>query len=166
MAHKLDAITSRLCVTHCWQKFDDGPRHLREPLDEYKIAAHLAGLKTYGACPISPGETTCRIALLDLDSHKGETSWEDMIAVAKEIRTTVELLGLLPIPFRSSGGKGIHMYFIWEKPQDAYSVRAALTNVLEGCGYKNGTAGVKEKQIEIFPKQASVPADGFRTAVP
>ena len=40
-------------------------------------------------------------------------------------------------------------------------MRRALADVLHDCGLKPGTGGVSEGEIEIFPKQDSVPIDGF-----
>ena len=162
MQRTLEPVVARVCRSHSWQKFAEiGPRHIKESLDDEKIKMHLAGENVYGACPINPGESTCRIALFDLDSHSGETAFEEMLKVAREIKHTAKFVGLNAVPFRSSGGNGIHLYFIWDEPQDAYSVRTAMLNVIEVCGYSNGTKGVAEKQIEIFPKQDSVPLDGF-----
>lgn len=156
---KLDAILSRVSRSHCWIKSDTGPRHLKEALDDEKVKAHLAGFNTYGACPINPGESITRLAVLDLDSHKGETSWDAMKDVAREIKKTASLLGLNATAFRSNGGKGIHLYFVWDTPQDAYSVRSLLATILDSNGYKSGTGGVINHEIEIFPKQNSVASD-------
>lgn len=158
---KLDAILSRVSRSHCWIKSDTGPKHLREPLDDEKIKAHLAGHKTYGACPITPGENTTRLALLDLDSHRGETPWDTMKETAREIKKTAALIGLNATAFRSSGGQGIHLIFLWEHPQDAHSVRVALATILESCGLKSGIGGISKSLVEVFPKQNSVAADKF-----
>lgn len=154
-------LVERLHRGHCWIKTADGPRRISEPLNDFKIAEHVAGRKAYGACPIAPGESTCRVACLDLDSHKGETPWPQMLKIAGEFTYWLQQIGYEPIKFRSSGGLGIHIYLLWDEPQDAYSVRSALTSMLEAFGYKPGAGGVAKKQIEIFPKQDSVPADGF-----
>lgn len=162
MSRNLDAVISRVCRSHCWRKSADGVMiSIKEPLDEFKIAAHLAGHKQYGACPISPGTSTCRIALFDLDSHKGETSWEQIKDVAREIKRTAGLLNIRLTAFKSSGGRGIHLFAVWSEPQDAYSVRCAFTNVLARCDYTVGAGGVAAKQIEIFPKQNEIAPDKF-----
>ena len=155
----LTPIVSRVRLDVCWKKSADGiPYCTKKPLTENKIIEHLAGANAYGCCPIKPGESTTMVAVLDLDSHKGDTSWADMCAVAEKIA----LASTLNVtPFSSSGGNGIHLYFLWDTPQGAYSVRQYLRGVLSNCGFSDGTAGVSNNQVEIFPKQDSVPADGF-----
>lgn len=157
----LSAIVDRVCRTHCWRRTKNGPVHINEPLTDAKIKEHLAGRKIYGASPIAPGESTTRLGLLDFDSHKGETSWIDMCAAAKEVLDAALARGLIGIPFRSSGGTGIHLFFIWDDPQDAYSVRELLRDVLANCYMKPGTGGVAKNEAEVFPKQDSVPISGY-----
>lgn len=154
-------LIERLHRGHCWLKTPDGPRRLDEKLDDFKVAEHVAGRKAYGACPIAPGGSTCRVALLDFDAHKGETPWEEMLGVANNVAFVLEQDGYTPHLFRSSGGNGIHIYLLWEEPQDAYSVRVMLAEVIGALGFKPGTGGVANKQIEIFPKQDEVPLDGY-----
>lgn len=154
-------LVERLHRGHCWVKTDAGPRRINERLDDFKIAEHVAGRKAYGACPIAPGEKNCRVALLDLDAHRGETDWSTMLDTARAVAFVLEQEGYVPILFRSSGGNGVHIYLLWDEPQDAYSVREMLRRALAVLGFTNGTAGVVNKEIEIFPKQDEVPADGF-----
>lgn len=154
-------LVERLHRGHCWLKTPEGPRRIGESLDDFKIAEHVAGRKAYGACPIAPGTNTTRVALLDFDSHKGETPWPEMLDTAQTVAFALEQEGHTPILFKSSGGNGIHLYLLWDEPQDAYSVRTMLNDTLTVLGYKSGTGGVAEKQIEVFPKQDEVPADGY-----
>ncbi len=154
-------LVERLHRGHCWLKTPEGPRRIGESLDDFKIAEHVAGRKAYGACPIAPGANTTRVALLDLDSHKGETPWGEMLDTAQTVAFALEQEGHTPILFKSSGGNGIHLYLLWDEPQDAYSVRTMLNDTLTVLGYKSGTGGVAAKQIEVFPKQDEVPADGY-----
>lgn len=158
----LKPIWSRVCKTHHWIKTADGPRHIRAPLKKKELEAHLDGTGyPVGCCPITPGTNTTQIAVLDLDSHKGATPWDEMQGEMMNIAATAENMGLRPYCFRSTGGHGIHIYFLWEEPQDAAAVRARLNELLSACGFKSGTKGVSAREIEVFPKQDSVPADGF-----
>lgn len=154
-------LVERMNRSHCWIKTADGPRRISEVFTDFMLAEHCAGRKTYGLCPITPGESTCRVALLDFDSHKGETPWPEMLRVAGDVAFALGQEGYTPILFRSSGGHGVHLYLLWDEPQDAYSVREMLRGVIGALGYANGTGGVGDKQIEIFPKQDEVPVDGF-----
>ncbi len=133
----------------------------REPLTQKLLAHHVNGGPARGVCPIKAGESVTMVALLDLDSHKGESTWDEMAEAAQQVADALEQAGLRPVPFRSSGGRGIHIYLLWDAPQDAYSVRCALRDVLAGLGYKDGAGGVRAGQIEVFPKQDSVAPDGF-----
>lgn len=157
----LQPLVERMHRGHCWIKTPDGPRRLNDTFTEFMLAEHCAGRKAYGLCPIAPGTNTTRVALLDFDSHDGATSWDEMLRTARDVAFVLEQEGLSPILFSSSGGRGVHLYLLWDEPQDAYSVREMLRTALGTLGFSNGTAGVANKEVEIFPKQDAVPADGF-----
>ena len=133
----------------------------REALTEARLAKHLNGGPARGCCPIKAGESVTLVGLYDLDAHKGESSWPEMADAALRLIDALELLGMHPIAFRSSGGHGIHLFLLWDAPQDAFSVRQFMTCVIEPLGFRNGAAGICRGEIEIFPKQDSVPDDGF-----
>lgn len=133
----------------------------QQPLTKEVLAKHLNGGPARGVCPIKAGESVTMLGLLDLDSHGGETPWEEMCRVALEVTECLALLGLHAIPFRSGGGRGLHLYVLWDEPQDAYSVREALKTALAAANLKPGTKGVACGEVEVFPKQDSVPADGY-----
>ena len=134
----------------------------QEPLTVENLARHLNGGPARGVCPIKAGESVTLVALLDFDSHGGETSWEQMSCIAAGVFDILSLAyGCEPLAFRSSGGRGIHLYLMWDEPQDAHSVRQWLGQVLGICGLRNGVGGVAAGCVEVFPKQDSVPADGY-----
>ena len=133
----------------------------REPLTRERLISHVSGGIARGVCPIKAGESTAMVAVLDLDSHKGESTWPEMIAAADAVCGALLMSGILANPWRSGGGNGIHLIMLWDQPQDAYSVRQALVEVLAECGYSNGTNGVSRGQIEVFPKQDSVAVGRF-----
>lgn len=145
----------------CIKKADGTQAWTREPITEARLAKHLNGGPARGVAPIKPGESVTMVATLDLDSHGGETPWPAMVEAARAVTETLELLGMQPRAWRSSGGRGIHIFTLWDEPQDAYSVRVFMADVLAACGYRNGTKGVQAGEIEIFPKQDSVAVDGF-----
>jgi hypothetical protein len=137
-------------------KFPDGSRWTTEPITTHAMERHVNGGPARGACPIKEGESVTMLAVLDMDSHKGETSWCEMLQVAADIRDGLAMWGMAAIPFRSSGGRGVHLLILWEMPQDAYSVRQAIFTAIEMCGYVNGAKGIIHKHIEVFPKQDEV----------
>lgn len=157
----LAPLTTRVRTDVTAVKGDNGMAWTREALTRVRLKRHLEGGTARGVCPIKAGESTTQVALFDLDSHKGDVPWDAMVKIAYGMIDSMALFDLVGIPFRSSGGNGIHIYLVWDEPQDAYSVRQALKQFLNGCGFTDGAKGVKQQQIEIFPKQDSVPEDGF-----
>mgnify|MGYP003333034639 CR=1 FL=1 len=156
-------IAMRMHRGHHWaQGTDKTMRCVKAPLTKTALLKHVNGSGSpVGLCPIKPGGSTVQVANLDMDSHKGEVPWEEMCEHAATVITCAEGHGLQAIPFRSTGGRGIHLTFIWAGQQDAYSVRQLLGDVLAGAGFKPGTKGVAKREIEIFPKQDAVPEDGY-----
>jgi hypothetical protein len=127
-----------------------------DPLTEARISAHLNGGLARGVCPIKAGESTTRIALFDLDNHKGEISWAEMVVVAEGLVNAARTFCVELIPFRSSGGSGMHLYAIWDEDQDAYSVRNLMQIILSCVGLRDGQKGVVKHEAEVYPKQDSV----------
>lgn len=157
----LAMLAKRMHLGHCWNKTVDGPRRLDLAFTRQLLSDHVAGHAVYGLCPIAPGSSTCQVACLDLDSHKGEVAFERMEEIANDLALSLSLDGHSSHIFRSSGGSGIHIYLTWATPQDAYSVREMLRRILAEHNLKSGTKGVAHGEVEIFPKQDAVPADGF-----
>jgi predicted P-loop ATPase len=151
--------------THWLRRPGDLPVNTRKPLAKANLKHHLNGGPYVGVGLIRPGESVTMMAVLDLDSHKGETPWPEMLDVAARVMAALDARGLAPIAFRSSGGHGLHLYLLWEQPQDAYSVRTLLREALAECGFKDGTAGVSRGQIEVYPRQNSVAEGKFGNMV-
>lgn len=156
----LEPLTSRVRTDVTAIKSDRGMAWTREALTEVRLKRHLNGGPARGVCPIKAGESTTRVAVFDLDSHKGATPWPEMVAVAEGLCDTLRACGGQPVAFRSSGGRGVHVFLVWDEPQDAYSVREQLKEVLRGMGLKDGAAGVARGEIEIFPKQDEITLEG------
>lgn len=133
----------------------------RDPLTKAMVAKHLNGGPTRGTSFIKAGQSVALVGGLDFDSHGGESTWAEMIDAVRAVHEAGALFGLHAVAFRSSGGRGVHLYYLFDEPQDAYSLRATLCDVLASCGFANGTKGVAQGQVEVFPKQDMVPIDGF-----
>lgn len=157
----LRPIVERCHLGHCWIKTAKGPRRIDKTFTEIELSEHVMGGNAYGLCPIAPGSDVTRVAVLDLDSHKGQTPWEEMRRVADRIAVSLELDGYSPTLFRSTGGHGIHIFLLWDEPQDAHSVRTMLRIAISTSGFAVGTRGVADHEIEVFPKQDEVPVDGY-----
>lgn len=161
LAASLRALVDRVRTDATATKTKNGQFWTREPLTGARLVAHISGGPARGVCPIRAGESVTLVALIDLDSHKGEINWADMAATARRLRDELAALGLRVTAFRSSGGHGIHLIILWIAPQDAHSVRRRIWSAIENIGFTDGCKGVQEKEVEVFPKQDAVPADGF-----
>lgn len=160
LARALQPITSRMRTDVTAVKANGKQAWTNEPLTEERLVKHVNGGPARGCCPIKEGEDVTLFAAFDLDSHKGEVSWPDMATVADNIVQAAAILGLEAIPFRSSGGNGIHLIFLWDDAQPAYSVRQCLKSILESVGLKDGAGGLIKKEVEVFPKQDQVAIGG------
>lgn len=156
LVRALQPIVSRVRTDVSARKGTAGSYWTDEPLTEDRLLHHVNGGPARGACPIKEGESVTMLAVLDFDSHRGESSWEQMVECALSVQQLLEAMGHAPIAFRSSGGRGIHLILLWDRPQDAYSVRQMLTEALGLLGLKNGAKGVVHGQVEVFPKQDAV----------
>lgn len=160
----LEPLISRVRTDVTAKKMPDGTsRWTREPLTRELHAQHHNGGPARGVCPIKEGESVTFSAVLDFDSHKGEVSWSRMCLTVASVADLMTLhWGLVPTVFRSSGGRGIHLYVLWDEPQDAYSVRCWAREVLAALGLREGnTGGLANNAVEVFPKQDSVEVGGF-----
>lgn len=144
-----------------WVKRPGGPVCIKTPLTKGMLQRHCDAGPAVGLAPITPGTDVTSIALIDLDDHEKKLPWQLMAAHARNISERLRGEGMVPIPFRSSGGHGIHLIMLWAEPQDAYSVRTLIAAVLQEGGIAVGTKGVDQHQAEVFPKQDRVEADGF-----
>lgn len=154
----LRPLTSRVRTDVTAIRVEDGTsRWTDSPLTDDAMARHLNGGPGRGVCPILEGEDVTMVGLLDFDSHKGEIPWPEMCLTVGMVAEALQLAyGMEPIVFRSSGGRGLHLYCLWDFPQDAYSVRRMLADTLKAVGLKSGAKGLIHKQVEIFPKQNEV----------
>jgi hypothetical protein len=118
------------------------------------IERHISGGPSVGQYLVVGDKV--QAGVLDLDSHDGVTLWADMVSAAVQIIAAATALGLKAHVFRSGGGHGIHVWFVWEKPQNARYVRHLLRNLLASIGLSDGTGGVSRCEVEIFPKQDTV----------
>lgn len=143
--------------------------HRRSKLtDALLLNSHFSDVGSpVGACPIERGSSTTRIALFDLDSHQGAVPWSGMQEAARKLMTAATSHGIELVPFKSGGGNGMHLYAIFELPQDSRSVRSLMSDIVIECGYKPAAhkEGVGGGYVELLPKQDDVPADGWGSQV-
>lgn len=162
LVKSLDPIFDRVRRDVHWERPPGQPPSARNSALTYRhLQHHVNGGPYCGASAIEAGGSTTRVAVLDFDSHKGETPWGDMANIARNVASSLDDEGLRAIPFRSSGGHGIHLYVLWDEPQDAYTVRETLKEALCNNFLEPGVGGVARGEVEIFPKQDTVPEGGW-----
>lgn len=116
----------------------------------------------FGLYPIAPGGNRTRVGVLDFDNHDTPPlPWESVVEAARPIITCLRTQGHHPLPFRSTGGKGLHVWFTWDQPQLAAAVRRLLIEAVEANGMETGDGGIVAGRVEVFPKQDAVPGTGW-----
>ena len=135
-------------------------------LDSDALSKHCNGGPARGVALIKPGESVTLVACLDFDSHKGEVAWPEMSVRAGRVYDALGLAwGMSPLAVRSTGGRGVHIWLMWDEPQDAYTVRSWLGDVLAGCDLRAGVGSLASGQVEVFPKQNEVAIGGYGNQV-
>ena len=119
----------------------------REPVTDEVIDRHACNQQPIAISLFEGSET--HLAVLDVDVHAGEMPWSDVTAKINPLINELVAQGMKPLVVRSGGGAGIHLWFVWKKPQPAKLVRKTLARILESQGFKNGTKGLAEGAIEI-----------------
>ncbi|MGC3938752.1 DUF5906 domain-containing protein [Roseobacter sp. EG26] len=118
------------------------------------IIAHLTGDQPIG-CYFVLGEQT-QVAVIDFDDHDKSMNWDDMVEAAKPVVDKLIGMGLKPLCCRSGGGAGLHIWLVWQAPQSALLMKSFLRHLVSTCGYKHGTKGVLDAEVEVFPKNDRV----------
>lgn len=137
-----------------------GNRLVREPLPTDPLP------ERFGLYPIAPGDDRTRIGVLDFDDHGDPPlGWDAVVDAARPVIEHLRALGAEPAAFRSSGGRGVHVWLVWDDLQPAGAVRSILSSALEACGLGPGEGGLVALEVEVFPKQDSVPADAVGSCI-
>ena len=131
----------------------------RRPINKADITAHLLSTVSVGIYLVIGKDT--HVAALDLDDHEGEPDFDEVRNLAAILVANVKKRGFQAICFTSGGGKGIHIWVIWQEPQNARNVRRVFRKIVAESGLKVGTGGVKKGEVELFPKQDEVTGSGL-----
>lgn len=121
------------------------------------LRRHVSGEQAVGAYPMAEGSSETLIAVADIDDHGGLLGWDAVAQAGKDLSKALAARGVRTVPWRSSGGNGIHLYALWDVPQDAYSVRMLFGEALGDVGMRPGAGGLTRSQVEVFPKQNRIP---------
>lgn len=146
--------------TDCFSRFNvrNGKGYLlaEEPITQDAVAAHQSGEQPI-AIYLFSGETT-RLAALDIDNHGPELNWQGVAERTLPLLEDLQARGMKPFVVRSGGGSGIHIWLLWQEPQNCRDVRRLLIRILRKHGLQSGTNGIISKEIEVYPKQDAVAA--------
>lgn len=165
LARSLQPLISRVRTDVTAVKREGRQAWTRQELTQDRLRNHLNGGPARGVSQIKAGESVTLVGVLDFDSHSGETPWTVMCERVYEVVESLHLMGAAPLLFRSGGGRGIHVYCLWDEPQDAFSVRAFLRDALTSCRLRDGTGGVASGAVEVYPRQNEVAPDGYGNQV-
>lgn len=99
--------------------------------------------------------TQTQYCLLDIDVGSAYHPNQDPLAVGR-IADALEPLGLVSyVSCTSSYSQGLHLYFPFEEPQNAWQLSTAITTLLENRGFK-----CQPGQLEVFPNSKLYVVDG------
>lgn len=129
-----------------------------EPLTREVVERHLAEMN---AEPIAAyvlshrEENKGQVIVFDFDDHAGTFHGMEQL-----VATFCLMLGKKKIPYtvvQSGGGKGYHVWLVFDCPKRKDVLRDSAKRLLtsfefEGRSFTEGTDGVEQGQIEIFPK--------------
>lgn len=127
----------------------------KDALTDAILEAHFKTSKACGVAFMQPGSDKTSVAVIDIDNHRDDLSLEDVLVRSGDIAHASARRGLKAEAFISRGGKGVHLWYVWENPQDAASVRQELANILAEMGLtaKTSAQGLAANCVEVFPKQ-------------
>lgn len=138
-------------------------RRVDEPVTPEIVVGHLTGAQPIACYAVFDDQTYT--AVLDFDDHDKTLSWDALVAAAQPIYYELRRLGFKPLCCRSGGGSGLHIWIVWDASQSAKLVKQFLRHLLETQGFKHGTGGVQQKEIEVFPKNDRVKEGSYGNAV-
>ena len=126
------------------------------PLTADVIERHLSGGQPVAAYVLSdPEQNKGHVIVFDFDDHAGTFEGMDQLVAA-----FCAMVGKRNIPYtvvQSGGGKGYHVWLVFEAPKRKDQLREGAKKLLasfefDGRMFTEGTEGVEQGQIEIFPK--------------
>ena len=147
-AGKSPAGACKACQNKLWRK-----------LDRFALVSHLLRAKTLGVYLLRPNGKV-KIGVIDIDDHDGEADLENppMILGARLVDTANDY-GLTMYLEKSGGGRGAHVWLLLEEWTEAAKVREVLHGLIRAAGIEIN------KNIEVFPKQDILGADGLGSLI-
>ncbi len=134
---------------------------MQGPLDEKVVYRHLAGSTTIGVYPLLK-DTTVYFAAIDMDMDKkclassgNQRLPDELKHVVAEVYTWSRTQNL-SVVFEWSGWKGVHAWYLFEKPLQADFVIDLMRSCTASLGPVPETIS-----LEIFPKQSKHSGKGY-----
>ncbi len=133
-----------------------GPKYCRmdEPITQEFTRGHLSNEAPI-ACHFFLGEGVTT-AVLDLDGHGKSMNWSQVAEAARPALERLKAEGMTLLCCRSGGGAEMHIWLFCAAPQKAKLVQKYQCKEFAAADYKNGTGGVLQREIEVFPKNDHV----------
>ena len=151
LAKQLMAVFKTRPDTYAEQRKDGSYMRVPHPLTLDDIEAHLKGLRTLGLYVIdSPARDTCSFCAIDIDT-RDEKLFDDIYAAMDRLHVSPYAV------CEDSGNKGRHIFIFFAEPVKAAIARQLLKAVLKEAQAPHN--------IEIFPKQDRLRADGFGSLI-
>jgi hypothetical protein len=139
---------------HARKSADGGWRPVPRPITPTDLRRHLSGEQPLGIYNLTGDETG--FGAYDLDDHDGTLDPETMRATAARLIEGLRAHGIPSLPFKSGGGRGVHIWVFFAPHQKARSIRRLLTRIARDAGLRTGTRGVADGEVELYPKQDAV----------
>lgn len=138
---------------------------IREPLSLHVLRNHLHGNHTLGVYPLRM-DNTVHFAALDFDlAHvvtsrctPGSKGWSEAKLALERFALAVRERAAedgVPMHLADSGYKGCHLWLFFSEPVPGRMARSYLKQVLAPLAWPPVV------QVEVFPKQSTVPATGL-----
>lgn len=141
---------------------------VRQELTVDDVAEHLAGMASYGVYVIDPEDQTVRYVVWDLDVMDEEAAsflCESVQALVAEVRGPVGREPFWSLMREFSGNKGTHVWLFLDRPVPARDVRVWVEENWKPVWTEQATANGWPLDVEVFPKQDTVPEGGFGNLV-
>jgi AAA domain/Primase C terminal 2 (PriCT-2) len=132
-------------------------------ISHFSIIQHLKNDPPIGLYLLEGPRT--RIAAIDLDNHSGQLGDNVPLDAVLKLKHLLEQDGMKPFICRSGGGKGFHLFLLWQFGCWARDVRGYLRQIVEKAGLKVGTKGLEHGEVEVFPKQDEVVAGKYGSLI-
>lgn len=143
----------------------DTSKNTREITDTV-LDAHFDSSQPIGINPILPDGTT-HFLIFDIDAKSDDIPQGAVNAATEAISRDLQKRGVDHCIVRSGGGRGTHVWCVYETPMTARGMLKARQKVLEACcganggdQFKKGSGGCRAKvvddvythEVDIFPK--------------